>query len=107
MNAPSPTTRIIKLRMPHVAREFELIETENMTLLAAIGQIRSALPQTLRDAFVCHAGACNTCSILIDGKPGLACTTFTRELGPEITVAPGDHAQGWEELRDDGRKVHG
>lgn len=103
MNAPANSkTRIIKLCLPEVDGqpvEFELMESEGMTLLCALGQIQDALPPPLKDRFVCHAGACNTCQVLIDGQPGVACTTFIRDLGNEIRVAPGEHAQGWGEHR--------
>jgi succinate dehydrogenase/fumarate reductase-like Fe-S protein len=111
MNAPThPGLRVITLTLPTlngVGHAFELLETRDMTLLRALKQIRGGLPATLLDTFVCHAGACNSCRVLIDGKPGLPCTTFTRDLASQATVEPGHHAQGWDMQRDDSRRMHG
>lgn len=106
MNAPDPT-RILRLHLPLVSHEIELVETEGMTVLGALTQIRASLPHSLQDAFICHAGACNTCNIRINGKAALACTTFTRDLAADIAITPGVHAVGWGELRDDTRVQHG
>jgi len=38
--------------------------------------------------FVCRAGVCGSCGMLINGRPGLACRTLTKNLGREITLAP-------------------
>ncbi|MEE4108991.1 MAG: fumarate reductase iron-sulfur subunit, partial [Halieaceae bacterium] len=38
--------------------------------------------------FVCRAGICGSCGMLINGRPGLACRTLTKELPSEITLAP-------------------
>lgn len=111
MNAPTHAgLRVITLTLPTlngVGHAFELLETQDMSLLLALKEIRGALPATLLDNFVCHAGACNTCRILIDGKPALPCTTFTRDLASQVRVEPGNHAQGWDGLRDDTRRMHG
>lgn len=103
MNAPLPHVRILTLTVADAdgtQSEFELLETEGMSLLCALKQAGKAFPPHLDEAFVCHAGACNTCSVLIDGRPGVPCTTFVRELGKRISVAPGHHAQGWDGLRN-------
>jgi fumarate reductase iron-sulfur subunit len=38
--------------------------------------------------FVCRAGVCGSCGMLINGRPALACRTLTKDLAPEITLAP-------------------
>ena len=109
MNAPLPHVRILTLVVADAGgaqSEFELIETEGMSLLCALKQAGKAFPAHLEEAFVCHAGACNTCSVLIDGRPGVPCTTFVRDLGTRISVAPGHHAQGWDGLRNVVRGGH-
>ena len=105
MNAPLSHFRIIKLHLPVIdgqPNDFELVETRDMTVLRAIKEIHGALPPALQQAFVCHAGACSSCAVLIDGHPGVACTTFTRDLGPDIVIAPRKQAQGWDGLRNPG-----
>jgi len=109
VNAPLPYVRLLTLVVADAGgaqSEFELLETEGMSLLCALKQAGKAFPPHLDDAFVCHAGACNTCSVLIDGQPGVPCTTFVRELGRRISVAPGHHAQGWDGLRNIVRGGH-
>lgn len=111
MNAPANRSlRVLTLRLPLLDgtfHAFRLVETQGMTLLRAIRQVRGTLPATRLDNFMCHAGACSTCSVLIDGEPGVPCSTFTGDLGTQISVAPGEHAVGWGALRDDSRRLHG
>ena len=110
MNAPLSQVRIVRLHLPLGAgrtQKLEVIETEGMTLLGAMRQVRGTLPPTWLDSFSCHAGACNTCSILIGSTPGVPCNALVRDLGEDICLAPGKHFRGWDALRDDARKVHG
>ena len=91
MNAPLQHVHTITLHLPLPkgrTQELEVLETANMTLLGAIKQARGSLPATWLDSFVCHAGACNTCGIVIDGKPGVPCTALVRELGRTIRLLP-------------------
>ena len=89
MNAPLSHVRTLTLAIADEAgaqHEFELLETEGMSLLCALKQVGEALPPHLGEAFVCHAGACNTCSVLINGQPGVPCTMFVRELGKRMQL---------------------
>ncbi|WP_079433217.1 2Fe-2S iron-sulfur cluster-binding protein [Zoogloea sp. LCSB751] len=109
MNAPKPDMRVLTLRLPLLngsLHAFTLVETRGMTLLRAIRQLRGSLPATRLDNFMCHAGACSTCRVFVDGQPGVPCSTFTRDLGTQISVLPGEHADGWGALRDDSRRLH-
>jgi fumarate reductase iron-sulfur subunit len=67
---------------------FVLEEAEGMTLFIALSEIREKQAPSLQFDFVCRAGICGACGMLIDGRPGLACRTLTRDLGTEITLAP-------------------
>ena len=59
-----------------------------MTLFIALSEIREKLDPSLQFDFVCRAGICGSCAMLIDGRPGLACKTLTKNLGAEFTLAP-------------------
>ena len=59
-----------------------------MTLFIALNEIRERLDPTLQFDFVCRAGICGSCGMLINGKPGLACRTLTHSLGSIVTLAP-------------------
>ena len=59
-----------------------------MTLFIALNEIRENQDPTLQFDFVCRAGICGACGMLIDGRPGLACRTLTRDLGSRVTLAP-------------------
>jgi fumarate reductase iron-sulfur subunit len=59
-----------------------------MTLFIALNEIREKQDASLQFDFVCRAGICGSCAMVINGRPGLACRTLTRNLGPEITLAP-------------------
>ena len=67
---------------------FEIEEAEGMTLFIALNEIRENQDPTLQFDFVCRAGICGACGMLIDGRPGLACRTLTRDLGSRVTLAP-------------------
>ena len=54
----------------------------------ALNEIRENQDPSLQFDFVCRAGICGACGMLIDGRPRLACRTLTRDLGTGITLAP-------------------
>ncbi|KAB2967653.1 fumarate reductase iron-sulfur subunit [Zoogloea sp.] len=68
--------------------DFRVEEAEGMTLFIALNEVRETLAPSLQFDFVCRAGICGSCGMLIDGRPGLACRALTRDLGPVITLAP-------------------
>jgi len=67
---------------------FELEEAEGMTLFIALNEIRATQDPSLQFDFVCRAGICGSCAMLVDGRPALACRTLTRDYGSDITLAP-------------------
>src|SRR6202008_1597697 len=67
---------------------YELDEAENMTLFIALMEIREKQEPSLEFDFVCRAGICGSCGMMINGRPTLACRTLTRDLGTEISLAP-------------------
>ncbi len=67
---------------------YELDEADGMTLFIALNEIREKQDASLQFDFVCRAGICGSCAMLIDGRPGLACRTLTRNLPAEISLAP-------------------
>ena len=72
---------------PHM-QAYELEEADGMTLFIALNEIRERQDASLQFDFVCRAGICGSCAMVINGRPGLACRTLTQSLGPEITLAP-------------------
>lgn len=72
---------------PHM-QTFPLEEADGMTLFIALNEIREKQDASLQFDFVCRAGICGSCGMLINGRPGLACRTLTMHLGEEITLAP-------------------
>jgi fumarate reductase iron-sulfur subunit len=73
--------------VPH-QQTYELEQTEGMTLFIALCEIRDRLDPSLQFDFVCRAGICGSCAMVINGRPGLACRTLTKNVGPEISLAP-------------------
>ena len=59
-----------------------------MTLFIALSEIREKHDPSLQFDFVCRAGICGSCAMVINGRPGLACRTLTKNVGPDITLAP-------------------
>ena len=69
-------------------QRFELDEADGMTLYLALQEIRANQAPSLQFDFVCRAGICGSCGMLINGRPGLACRTLTRDLPDVISLAP-------------------
>ena len=69
-------------------QDFLVEEAEGMTLFLALGEIRERLDPSLQFDFVCRAGICGSCAMLVNGKPTLACRCLTRDLDPLVTLAP-------------------
>ncbi|CAK0751686.1 Fumarate reductase iron-sulfur subunit [Gammaproteobacteria bacterium] len=67
---------------------FLLEETPGMTLFVALSKIRDGLDPSLSFDFVCRAGVCGSCGMLINGRPGLACRTLTSSLPSTISLFP-------------------
>ncbi len=67
---------------------YEISDAPGMTLFIALNEIRDTQDPSLQFDFVCRAGICGSCGMLINGRPGLACRTLTGNLGSEITLAP-------------------
>jgi fumarate reductase iron-sulfur subunit len=73
---------------PARMQAFQVEEAEGMTLFIALNEIRDTQDPSLNFDFVCRAGICGSCGMLINGRPGLACHTLTKDLGPSINLAP-------------------
>ena len=72
---------------PHT-EAFTLDESASMTLVIALNRIRAEQDPSLQFDFCCRAGICGACAMVINGRPGLACRTKTRDLPAEITLLP-------------------
>ncbi|MEA3499143.1 MAG: fumarate reductase iron-sulfur subunit [Campylobacterota bacterium] len=72
---------------PHI-ETFEIEEAYGMTLFVVLNEIREHHDNALKFDFVCRAGICGSCSMLVNGKPTLACRTLTSKLPQTITLAP-------------------
>jgi fumarate reductase iron-sulfur subunit len=69
-------------------QQFVVEEADSMTLFIALNEIRQTQDPSLQFDFVCRAGICGSCGMIINGRPGLACRTLTRDLPERITLAP-------------------
>jgi fumarate reductase iron-sulfur subunit len=98
---PTPTTPQQRLLRIQVLRHnpqdpdslpqmqvFDIEEADGMTLFIALNEIRETQDPTLQFDFVCRAGICGSCGMLINGQPGLACRTLTKDLDVDINLAP-------------------
>lgn len=68
-----------KVSKPHFA-EYKVEEAPGMTLFIALNEIREKQDPDLAFDFVCRAGICGSCGMLVNGKPRLACRTLTSEF---------------------------
>jgi fumarate reductase iron-sulfur subunit len=73
--------------VPHL-QTFEIEQSDGMTLFIALTEIREKLDPSLQFDFVCRAGICGSCAMVVNGRPTLACRTLTKNVGPDITLAP-------------------
>ncbi len=67
---------------------FEIEEAAGMTLYVALTEIRESMDASVNFDFVCRAGICGSCGMMINGQPGLACRTLTASLPADITLLP-------------------
>jgi len=67
---------------------YNLDETPGMTLFIALTRIREEQDPSLNYDFVCRAGVCGSCAMVINGRPALACRTLTASLPTEISLFP-------------------
>ena len=97
MNAPA-TARRLRVHVlrynpaePEVlprTQTYEVDEADGMTLFILLSELREKHDPSLQFDFVCRAGVCGSCGMVINGRPGLACRTLTAELPADITLAP-------------------
>ena len=73
--------------VPHM-QTYELEEADGMTLFIALNEIREKLDPSLQFDYVCRAGICGSCAMLVNGRPALTCRQLTKDLGDEFTLAP-------------------
>jgi fumarate reductase iron-sulfur subunit len=73
--------------VPHL-QPYEVEEGAGMTVFLALTEIRERQDPTVAFDFVCRAGICGSCAMLVNGRPKLACRTLTQELPAEMTLAP-------------------
>lgn len=69
-------------------QDYFLEEKPNMTLFLALNEIREEQDPSLQFDFVCRAAVCGSCAMVINGRPGLACHTKTKDLPEHISLHP-------------------
>ena len=68
---------------------YEVEEAPSMTIFIALNEIRKTMDSSLQFDFVCRAGICGSCGMVINGRPDLACRTLTSKFPDgEITLLP-------------------
>ncbi len=66
----------------------EVKEAPGMTVFIALNEIREKHDRSLQFDFVCRAGICGSCGMVINGRPTLGCRTLTADLPDSISLAP-------------------
>ena len=67
---------------------FELNETPRLNIFTALNRIREEQAPDLMFDFVCSAGICGSCAMMINGRPTLGCRTLTSDLPENIELYP-------------------
>ena len=75
------------LSVPRMQSYF-LEETDKMTLYIALNRLREEQDPGIIFDFCCRAGICGACAMVINGRPGLACQTQTKDLDNVIVLHP-------------------
>lgn len=73
-------------------KEYKLQEADGMTLFIALKMIRETMDPDLSYDFVCRAGICGSCGMMVNGRPRLACRTLTKSYDEgviELMPMPG------------------
>ncbi|WP_394201633.1 fumarate reductase iron-sulfur subunit [Shewanella waksmanii] len=69
--------------------KYQLEEAPGMTVFIALNMLREQQDSSLQFDFVCRAGICGSCAMVINGMPTLACRTLTSKYANgEITLMP-------------------
>ncbi|GHU10149.1 fumarate reductase [Betaproteobacteria bacterium] len=93
-NAPRKVTLNILRYNPQDANDIprlqacDIEEADGMTLFIALNEIREHQDPTLQFDFVCRAGICGSCAMMVNGSPRLACRTLVKELPQVSTLTP-------------------
>jgi fumarate reductase iron-sulfur subunit len=66
-------------------QSYALQEADGMTLFIALNEIREKQDASLQFDFVCRAGICGSCAIVINGRPTLACHDVCPKNLPLVT----------------------
>jgi len=59
---------------------YEVEEAPGMTIFIALNEIREKQDSSLQFDFVCRAGICGSCAMVVNGRPDLACRTLTTKF---------------------------
>ncbi|MFC1549819.1 fumarate reductase iron-sulfur subunit [Candidatus Neomarinimicrobiota bacterium] len=72
---------------PHI-EAYQLEETPRLNIFTALNIIREQQAPDLMFDFVCRAGICGSCGMMINGRPTLGCRTLTSDLPETIELFP-------------------
>lgn len=68
--------------------EYQVEDADSMTIYLALTKIREEMDAGLSFDFVCRAGICGSCAMMVNGRPKLACRSLTKDLPEIITLLP-------------------
>jgi succinate dehydrogenase / fumarate reductase, iron-sulfur subunit len=90
-----------KAENPHYDR-FEIdLDSCGPMVLDALIKMKGEQDSTLTFRRSCREGICGSCSMNIDGKNGLACTTAIEDIKGEVTITPLPHMEVIKDLVPD------
>ena len=69
-------------------QKYEVEETTSMTIFILLNYIKENLDHDLSFDFVCRAGICGSCGMIVNGVPKLACRTLTVDLPDKFSLMP-------------------
>ena len=72
---------------PDARREFAVSRRGLRVVLDVLAAVERLDP-SLGYRYSCRSGFCGTCTVVIDGRPGLACQTTLEPTARRITIAP-------------------
>lgn len=85
--APAPLRVVVARSEPTARREFEVARDGVHVVLDALAAAARQDP-SLYFRFSCRSGYCGTCTVLVDGRPSLACQAPIDRATDAVRVAP-------------------
>lgn len=81
-------TAHVRIRRGETFKEYRIACGPDMTAAELLDRINEEESDPVEWECSCRQKCCGACAMVINGRPALACNTFVRDTGTEITLEP-------------------